>query len=155
MRLKKLPVFVFFALSFFCSALSDAFSESQMITFPILGFKTVPTEPIMLDVEWNEAWFGEKSAFEYHHGISRIACVFSEISYIEDVDTNPNNVIYRSYKALGIADENMLFHYNINYLFRPARQRPIRRNICAQNHYERTRRANAGVLHCARYASKR
>ena len=115
MRLKKLPVFVFFALSFFCSALSDAFSESQMITFPILGFKTVPTEPIMLDVEWNEAWFGEKSAFEYHHGISRIACVFSEISYIEDVNTNPNNVIYRSYKALGIADENMLFHYNINY----------------------------------------
>ena len=90
--------------------------QAVPVTFPILGFKTVPKEPIMLDVPWNEAWFGEKTAFEYHHDIARIACVFAEMSYIEDVEEHPTtNVLYRSYKALGVEDENILFHYDINY----------------------------------------
>ena len=110
MRLKKILCIISAALIF------PLFAESKIIDFPILGFKTVPEEPIILGVEWNDEWFGEKSAFEYHHGIARIACVFAEISYIEDVDTHPKtNVIYRSYKALGISDDDMLFHYDINY----------------------------------------
>ena len=101
-------------ISLFLLQLCTLYAET--ITFPILGFKTVPKEPIMLDVPWEEKWFGEKSAFVYHHDIARIACVFSEMSYIEDVEEHPTtNVIYRSYKALGIDDENILFHYDIKY----------------------------------------
>ncbi len=92
------------------------FLFAETVVFPILGFKTVPKEPIMLEAEWEEAWFGEKTAFDYHHGICRIACIFSEISYVEDVVENPEgNVIFRSYKALGIKNEDMRFHYDIDY----------------------------------------
>ncbi|MBR0032415.1 MAG: hypothetical protein IJP61_09020 [Treponema sp.] len=94
----------------FSILLFTAFSET--LTFPILGFRTIPTEPIPTVCDFEESWFGENSARVYHHGICRIACLFSETSYIDIVANPDKNQIYAVYKTLGFADDNIEFHYD-------------------------------------------
>ena len=90
--------------------LFSAFSER--LTFPILGFRTIPTEPIPTECDFEEHWFGEHSARVYHHGICRIACLFSETSYLDIVANPDKNQIYEVYKTLGFSDDNIEFHYD-------------------------------------------
>ena len=98
----------------FSILLFTAFSET--LTFPILGFRTIPTEPIPTVCDFEESWFGENSARVYHHGICRIACLFSETSYLDIVANPDKNQIYAVYKTLGFADDNIEFHYdNVDY----------------------------------------
>lgn len=107
--LKK--IFCIFILLFLIIPLSF----SEVITFPILGFKTVSSTPVPIDMEWNEYWFGENKSSVYHHGIARIACLLSEISYV-DVDKNPfDNVLYSAYHLMGVEDNKIWFDYKLDY----------------------------------------
>ncbi|MBQ0050757.1 MAG: lipase family protein [Treponema sp.] len=88
---------------------------SLNLTFPVSGLMTVSPRPQPVSTEWNDNWILEASAFEYHHGIARVAAMLSEISYV-DVAENPNeNEVKLSYKALGIKENAMEFHYKIDY----------------------------------------
>ena len=91
-------------------------APAERLTFPILGFRTIPTEPIPTECDFEEGWFGQASARVYHHGICRIACVFSETSYLDIVANPEKNQIHEVYKTLGFSDENIEFHYdNVDY----------------------------------------
>lgn len=94
---------------------SGALLHGEIITFPIAGMETNSELPVTLQVQWEDSWFYQDTAFEYNHGIARIAALLSEVSYT-DVEDNPNNnALKKSYSLLGVKDEAMEFHYNIDY----------------------------------------
>lgn len=96
MKIKLFPILLFFLLLNFANA--------EKIPFI---YKTADRQTT-LPVEWNEKWFGQSSSYEYHHGIARIACLFSALSYNQDaLETN--------YHKLGIASKDIFFNYNVDY----------------------------------------
>lgn len=92
-----------------------ALLQAEKISFPVKSLVTIEENPIMISADWNEKWFGEKPASIYNHNIARIAGIFSAVSY-EDSDIGQNsNLILHCYKALGISEKQIEFHYSVNY----------------------------------------
>ena len=72
-------------------------------------------EPVPLSVEWDESWFSTTETTTYHHGIARIAALLSEISYVP-VEKNPeSNEVLQTYKALGVSESDIEWHYTLDY----------------------------------------
>lgn len=65
-----------------------------------------PGKQTILHMEWNEKWFGQKSSYEYHHGIARIASFFSAIAY------NTDN-LEANYRSLRFLETEL--HYDVDY----------------------------------------
>ncbi len=86
---------LFFALSF---------AHAEKISFEYI----TPNHKTTLPIEWNEKWFGQASSYEYHHGIARIACLMSAISY----DTE---MLATNYRLLGIPSKNLSLNYDVDY----------------------------------------
>lgn len=100
-------------LSIFLLAKLNFFSET--ITLPINSEETGFDTPVELPFEWNEKWFGGNSPSVYNHGLAKIACALSEVSYV-NLKTDPNlNQLKNVYKKLGVAEQNMEFHYQLDY----------------------------------------
>ena len=109
MRLRRL-VFIFH-LSFF----GFQFAFARSVTFPVHGLDVVGEEPVPISCEWDEKWFWETKTTTYHHGIARIAALFSEISYVP-VEKNPDsNELIRSYRLLGFKDSAIEHNYMLDY----------------------------------------
>lgn len=87
----------------------------EKITVPVNAEETKAKEPVDITVEWSEKLFGEKSAFYYNHTIARMACILSEVSYLREDDLKDACQLKSVYRVLGIKDENMEFHYDIDY----------------------------------------
>ncbi|MDO4505408.1 MAG: lipase family protein [Spirochaetales bacterium] len=67
-----------------------------------------PDHETILPIEWNEKWFGQETSYEYHHGIARIACLMSALSYdTEMLETN--------YRLLGIKERDLSLNYEVDY----------------------------------------
>ena len=73
-------------LSIFLLAKLNFFSET--ITLPINSEETGFDTPVELPFEWNEKWFGGNSPSVYNHGLAKIACALSEVSYV-NLKTDP------------------------------------------------------------------
>ncbi len=111
MRVKLFPAFFLACLfsSLFC------FSETINFRLPVGGFKVKEPEHFELPVEWNEKWFGEKPSTVYNHDLARAACFFSYAAYA-DVKNNPSgNELYEAYRKIGIKDEDVEAHYDLDY----------------------------------------
>ena len=69
----------------------------------------------VVPVEWNEKWFGQKSAFEYNHDLARLSAFFSVAAYSDVVtDRNSNNLL-KNYSLIGIQKKDVELHYDMNY----------------------------------------
>lgn len=103
----------FFKLVLFFLFSSSAFAAK--VTFPV-NSETIPFEnPVPVSLDWDEGWFKKYSPFEYHHDVARVACLLSEIAYT-NVQIDPElNQIKNVYKAMGIKNSSMEFHYDLDY----------------------------------------
>ena len=93
-----------------------AAAHAEQIAFNISALNSTYKEPVPVEAEWNERWFGESPATTYHHGIARIAMLFSEICYTYNEDiTNPDNTLLQAYRQLGFQDKDIELHYDIDF----------------------------------------
>lgn len=91
------------------------FLASQKVTFPVRSLVTVEEKPVPIETEWSEKWFGKNPATVYNHSIARLAGIFSAVSY-QDNDTDMDtNLLRQCYRALGIPQELIEMHYDIDY----------------------------------------
>ena len=58
------------------------FSFAAQITLPVNAEETGYDEPVDITVEWDETIFAKQSPAEYNHSIARMACILSEVSYV-------------------------------------------------------------------------
>jgi hypothetical protein len=109
MKFKKFLSPVLFSL------ILTSLSYAETVSFPVRGLVTVSDEPAIIKCEWNEKWFGEKSAYHYNHGLARIAAILANVAY-EQAEKDPdNNLIIQCLKKLGFTSKLIEQHYSINY----------------------------------------
>lgn len=99
-------------LLFFCFTFS-AFSER--ITLPINAEETGRETPVDFTVDWDENWFSTTPSNQYNHGIARMACILSEVSYVNESADPQLTQIKNVFRKLGVPDSKMEFHYDIDY----------------------------------------
>ena len=88
---------------------------AETVVLPINSEETGFDTPVELPFEWNEQWFGGNSPEVYNHGLAKIACALSEVSYV-NLKTDPElNQLKNVYKKLGVPEKNMEFHYQLDY----------------------------------------
>lgn len=104
--MKKLRLFSI--MLFFLST----FAFAEKINFSVTGI--LQRDAVSVALDWDEKWFG-KSATIYNHNIARIACVFSDVSYIDVEKNKDDNALLNNYKALGIKNSDIEIKYNIDY----------------------------------------
>lgn len=125
-RAYKKPIFALFLLLAAASCEKALGAEKaalspQTLTFPVKGLMTVTEDFAMLNADWSDSWLfpadGDEKAFPsaYHHGIARIACILSTTSYVDVDTTGFSDALSRCYKVLGVAPENIEYHYNVDY----------------------------------------
>lgn len=91
------------------------FLSAEKVSFPVRSLVTVEDQPVPIGTEWDEKLFAENPATVYSHSIARLAGVFSSVSY-EDKDTDKDtNLLRQCYRALGIPQELIEMHYDIDY----------------------------------------
>ena len=100
------------ALFVLLSSAKNSFCKT--VTLPVTGIPKLVPKTADISVEWNEGFFGRKSSFSYDHSIARIAAIFADNAYV-DVLEEKENPLYRSYKILGFADDNIFFKYDVDY----------------------------------------
>lgn len=96
-------------------SLSFPLSHARTVTFPVHGLEVASKEPVPVEADWDENWFVTTEPENYHHGIARIAALFSEISYVpveKDPDSNP---LIQSYRLLGFKDSDIEWNYILDY----------------------------------------
>ncbi|MBO4404874.1 MAG: hypothetical protein J5780_06045 [Treponema sp.] len=71
-------------------------------------------EKLKVSLNWDEKWLSE-SSFEYNHDLARIACVLSESSYADVLESPDDNQMLKNYLAMGIKKSDVEFHYDIDY----------------------------------------
>lgn len=109
--MKKLCFLVSIVLSIFSAF--NAYSEK--ITLPIAGLETTSPEPVNIDFEWSENWFGENPSTIYNHKLARVACALAENSYAEVLKEYPDSSFTRTLYALGVQKEDIEYHYDLDY----------------------------------------
>lgn len=101
--------------SAFLIAAGIANLHAKVFTFPVHGLEVAAEEAVPTQAEWEENWLLESKPADYHHGIARIAALFSEISYVP-VEKNPSsNELVASYRLLGFTDKNIECNYILDY----------------------------------------
>lgn len=100
------------ALFFFFSA---ALLSAEKITFPVRSLVTAEEDAVPVETEWDERWFGENPAEIYNHGIARIAAILAAVSYEDKETDKETNLLRQCYRALGIPQELIEMHYDIDY----------------------------------------
>ncbi len=77
-----------------------------------MGLTTPLPYPVFVEAEFSEDLF-LKNAFEYNHALARIACILSDVSY---VDANANeNALCACYRTLGIHENDIFLDYSPVY----------------------------------------
>ena len=92
-------------LSFFILISSAKTSFAKTVSLPVTGIPGLVPYTADISLDWDEAAFGKKSAFFYNHSIARMAAVFSDNAYV-DVLAKKDNPLYRTYKTLGVQDND-------------------------------------------------
>ncbi|MCR5762181.1 MAG: lipase family protein [Treponema sp.] len=88
--------------------------SSKLIPVEFIPFGSKDSFKTQIQVEWNPDWLKE-SSFTYSHGIARIACLLSDISYT-DITANPkDNSLIRTYQSLGVSPSCIKTFYDIDY----------------------------------------
>lgn len=90
------------------------FCNAETISFPVKGLVTVSKEPVYVNAQWDEKWFGEKSAYFYNHNLARIAGILSCVAY-EEAENDPNNLIVQCLKNIDVKNSLIEQHYKIDY----------------------------------------
>lgn len=98
-------VLLFYGFAAFC----------ENLEFLTKGLVTEAENPVNVECEWSDDWFSIGSAFSYNHKIARIAAVLATISYTDIKDFPNSNLISAGYKTLGIKEDEMEFHYDLDY----------------------------------------
>lgn len=118
MLIKQRPLKIFIFLLFFI--LQEASASVRKVHFfldsvPSQSNGNRESEGFLLD--FDEGWFsGEKhSAFKYNHSLARFLCLFADSSYTDVFSEPEENLLRKNYRALGIKDSAMEFHYDVNY----------------------------------------
>lgn len=71
--------------------------------------------PVDVQLEWKDSWLTESPSETYNHDLARIACVLADSSY-DNIRNNPTgNCAARNFRALGVRNSCMEFHYDIDY----------------------------------------
>ena len=91
----------------------------SFLTFPVaarsLKVNVVPfgasTPVVPVEIFWEESWLRTLPPGTYQHGIARMACLLADIAYA-DLKTG---CLAGAYDALGVAPEDMEFHYDVDY----------------------------------------
>ena len=101
----------------FCAifTLSAGIVFSKSITFPVKSLVTIEENPVSITTGWDEKWFGQNSAKVYNHNIARIAGILSAVSYEDSDIGKDSNLILQCFKALGVSEDLIEFHYNLDY----------------------------------------
>lgn len=89
--------------------------SGEKISVPVIALETPIETPMEISVEWNEKWFGENTAFIYNHNLARIACILSEVSYVDTEEDPRLTILKKVYRKFGVKDDLMEFHYDIDY----------------------------------------
>jgi len=93
---------------------------SQKITIPIVGLITAAEKGYEISVDWNDSFFTENTSFVYNHKLARISAILSGNAYslVKDAISNnklSENPLHKTYKALGISEDAIEYHYDIDY----------------------------------------
>jgi hypothetical protein len=110
---QHLNISLCFLSLFFC--LQHKPASARSIIFPVSGFSTAAPEPVPIGLEWDESWFTKSDAKTYNHGIARIACLLSEIAYVDVDKRHPDDELTNAYHELGVNQNAIYYHYAINY----------------------------------------
>ena len=94
---------------------SSFFSFAAQITLPVNAEETGYDEPVDITVEWDETIFAKQSPTEYNHSIARMACILSEVSYVNPKKDPELNQLKNVYKKLGFLENYIECHYDIDY----------------------------------------
>lgn len=89
--------------------------NAKKLTIPIEGYELKNADPIPVEIEWEESWFGERPATVYNHNLARMASLLAEISYVDVAADRGNNTLRNAYRILGVEDSNIDFHYDVDY----------------------------------------
>lgn len=102
---------------FFISFLffSSIFAFAAKITLPVNAEETGYDEPVDITVEWDETVFTQQSPTVYNHDIARMACILSEVSYVNLKKDPELNQLKNVYRKLGVSDNFIECHYDIDY----------------------------------------
>lgn len=106
--MKKIASLILFVFSL-------AAANSRTIQFPVAGFDIDSADSEILEMEWDEKWFGEMPSTIYNHNIARIACLLSELSYVDVEKDEENNELTRTYRLMGINNASIEYHYDLDY----------------------------------------
>ena len=103
------------AVFFFMIILRTAcFAESGSRNVECMVSGLMQEQPVPVAFAWELSWFSRPSD-QYNHDLARFACMLADVSYT-DVRTDPqNNVLRTNYRLLGIRDDDMEFHYDVDY----------------------------------------
>lgn len=88
--------------------------NSRNVTIPINGYGELGNVVLPISLEWNESWLAEKSAFDYHHEIARVAGALCTISYT-DCSERSDCLMAKAYSNLGFAEADTEYFYDIDY----------------------------------------
>ena len=102
-----------FSIFFVFCISTTAFCER--ITLPVNAEETGREKPVDITLDWDETWFLTNLSNKYHHGIARMACILSEVAYVNETTDPELNQIKNVYRKLGAVDSSQDFHYDIDY----------------------------------------
>ena len=102
-----------FLFLFFFSFTSLFYAKS--IPVRVNGLEVKSESYVPMEVEWDEKWFSQCPTSVYHHGIARIAALFSTISYVDVEKAPKDNELYFAYKALGFKEADIEDNYILDY----------------------------------------
>lgn len=108
-RMKSARLFI---LAFFSLCALPVFSKP--IEFPVSGLFTREPEPIPTVIDWDESQFGKEPTTTYNHSIARIACLLSEVSYL-NVRPAFSDARSQTLLLMGIDRDDIEYHYNLDY----------------------------------------
>lgn len=87
-------------------------AAAETVEFPVMGLTTPLAEPVPIRAEFDPGWF-DGDPFAYSHGIARLACILSDVSYVDA--TAEGNALSLCYDALGIPDGDREIDYDLDY----------------------------------------
>ena len=87
---------------------------AKPIEFPVSGLFTCEPEPIPTFIDWDETEFGRHPSTVYNHSLARIACLLSEVSYL-NIHGSYAWARTKTYTLMGVKEEDIEYHYDLDY----------------------------------------
>ncbi len=110
--MKRFASSIIFATAIFAQGIFA--QNSRRVAIPINGYGERENVVLPISLEWDESWLTEKSAFDYHHEIARVAGALCTVSYT-DCSERSNSLMAKAYSSLGFAEGDTEFFYDIDY----------------------------------------